>query len=86
MTTQVVTHPETGEPLTHITVVRSFTYDVGLILQQVREDNRMSQDEEVEVTYDEMLDYVLDMAVDDFHLYRGKAKGLIMTDQHGNEL
>jgi hypothetical protein len=62
--------------------MRVFTYDVEEIVRTIHEDNRGYDD--IEVTYDDVLQYVDTLAEDDFR--SNGTKGLIYTDQDGDHL
>ena len=62
--------------------MRVFTYDVEEIVRTIHEDNRGYDD--IEVTYDDVLQYVDMLAEDDFR--SNGTKGLIYTDQDGDHL
>jgi hypothetical protein len=67
-----------GDTVTRISVMQLVTYDVAGIVQVIQEDN----DDELEITLDDVLRYVSIMAEDDF----GNTAGLIYQDQDGNNL
>lgn len=83
MTTTII-NEETGEPITRITVMRSFTYDVERIIPLFRDDNRLTNDEPV--TADDVIQYALSMGIEDFYEVRLHTKDLVLIDQDGNEL
>ena len=71
-----------GDTVTRINVMHLVTYDVAGIVQAIQEDNRVGDDDELEITLDDVLHYVSIMAEDDF----GYRAGLIYQDQDGNNL
>jgi len=71
-----------GDTVTRINVMHLVTYDVAGIVQAIREDNRVGDDEDLEITLDDITHYVSIMAEDDF----GRNSGLIYQDQDGNNL
>ena len=82
MTTQVF-NTEEGEPVTRINVMRVFTYEVDTIVQQLREDNRAGDDDELEITLDDVLERVQFQAEEDFNS-PVRVKELLFSDEHGN--
>jgi len=77
-----IINPNSQDPITRINVMRVFTYDVEEIVRTIHEDNRGYDD--IEVTYDDVLQYVDMLAEDDFR--SNGTKGLIYTDQDGDHL
>jgi hypothetical protein len=71
-----------GDTVTRINVMQIFSYDVDQIVQQLREDNRVGDDDDLEITLDDVLERISTMAEDDF----GYKAGLIYQDQDGNNL
>lgn len=82
MTTQIM-NTEEGEPVTRINVMRVFTYEVDTIIQQLREDNRIGDDDELELTLDDVLERIQFQAEEDFDSPI-RAKELLFSDEHGN--
>jgi hypothetical protein len=70
-----------GDTVTRITVMHLFSYDVEQIVQQLREDNRVGDNDALEITLDDVLERISTMAEDDF--LHGSV-GLIFQDQDGN--
>ncbi len=83
MTTQIM-NTEEGEPVTRINVMRVFTYEVDAIIQQLREDNRIGDDDELELTLDDVLERIQFQAEEDFDSPI-RAKELLFSDEHGND-
>lgn len=77
-----IINPNSQDPITRINVMRVFTYDVEEIVRTIHEDNRGYDG--IEVTYDDVLQYVDMLAEDDFR--SNGTKGLIYTDQDGDHL
>ena len=77
-----IINPNSQDPITRINVMRVFTYNVEEIVRTIHEDNRGYDD--IEVTYDDVLQYVDMLAEDDFR--SNGTKGLIYTDQDGDHL
>ena len=73
---------EDGDIVTRINVMQLVTYDVAGIVQAIREDNRVGDDDDLEITLNDILHYVWILAEDDF----GRNAGLIYQDQDGNNL
>ena len=71
-----------GDTVTRINVMHLITYDVADIVQQLREDNRVGDDNALEITLDDVIERISTMAEDDF----GYKAGLIYQDQDGNNL
>ena len=79
-----IMNTEEGEPVTRINVMRVFTYDVDTIVQQLREDNRAGDDDELELTLDDVLERVQFQAEEDFNSPI-RVKELLFNDEHGND-
>lgn len=80
----LVLNTEEGEAITRINVMRVFTYDVDVIIQQLREDNRVGDDDDLELTLDEVLERVQLIAEEDFNSPI-RLKELLFSDEHGND-
>ena len=80
----VLTNTEEGEAVTRINVMRVFTYDVDVIVQQLREDNRVGKDDDLELTLDDVLERVQLIAEEDFNSPI-RLKELLFSDEHGND-
>lgn len=80
--TQIL-NPDSQDPITHINVVRVFTYDVAEVVRTLHEDNR-DDAHDLEITYDDVMEYIETLAEDDFR--SNGIKDLIFTDQVGEEL
>ena len=80
----VLTNTEEGEAVTRINVMRVFTYDVDVIVQQLREDNRVGKDDDLELTLDDVLERVQLLAEEDFNSPI-RLKELLFSDEHGND-
>ena len=80
----VLTNTEEGEAVTRINVMRVFTYDVDIIVQQLREDNRVGKDDDLELTLDDVLERVQLIAEEDFNSPI-RLKELLFSDEHGND-
>jgi hypothetical protein len=78
-----IMNTEDGEAVTRINVMRVFTYDVDTIVQQLREDNRVGDDEELELTLDDVLERIEYIAEEDFNS-QFRVKELLFSDEHGN--
>jgi hypothetical protein len=83
MTTQIM-NTEEGEAVTRINVMRLFTYEVDAIVQQLREDNRCGDDDELEITLDDVLERIEYIAEEDFNS-QFKVRELLFSDEHGND-
>ena len=70
-----------GDAVTRINVMHLITYDVADIVQQLREDNHIGDDDALEILLDDILERISTMAEDDF----GYKAGLIDQDQDGND-
>lgn len=77
-----IINPDLQDPITHINVMRVFTYDVEEIVRTIHQDNR--GDDDIEVTYDDVMEYVEMLVEDDFR--SNGTKDLLYTDQHGDNL
>jgi len=71
-----------GDTVTRVNVMHLITYDVADIVQQLREDNRVGDDDDLVLTLDDVLERISTMAEDDF----GYRAGLIYQDQDGNDI
>jgi len=80
----LVLNTEEGEAITRINVMRVFTYDVDTIVQQLREDNRVGDDDDLELTLDDVLERVQYIAEEDFNSPL-RLKELLFNDEHGND-
>jgi len=80
----LVLNTEEGEAVTRINVMRVFTYDVDVIVQQLREDNRVGKDDDLELTLDDVLERVQLLAEEDFNSPI-RLKELLFSDEHGND-
>ena len=80
----LVLNTEEGEAITRINVMRVFTYDVDVIVQQLREDNRVGDDDDLELTLDDVLERVQLIAEEDFNSPI-RLKELLFSDEHGND-
>jgi hypothetical protein len=80
----LVLNTEEGEAVTRINVMRVFTYDVDVIVQQLREDNRVGNDDDLELTLDDVLERVQLIAEEDFNS-EVRLKELLFCDEHGND-
>lgn len=72
---------EDGDTVTRINVTRVFTYDVELAVEQLRQDNRVGDSDDLEITLDDVLEYIHCMAEDDFATPVGN---LLYQDENGN--
>lgn len=79
----LIMNTEDGEAVTRINVMRVFTYDVDTIVQQLREENRVGDDEELELTLDDVLERIEYIAEEDFNS-QFRVKELLFSDEHGN--
>ena len=77
-----IINPDSQDPITHINVMRVFTYDVEEIVRTIHQDNR--GDADIEVTYDDVMEYVEMLVEDDFR--SNGTKDLLYTDQNGDNL
>jgi hypothetical protein len=80
----LVLNTEEGEAITRINVMRVFTYDVDVIVQQLREDNRVGDDDDLELTLDDVLERVQLIAEEDFNSGL-RLKELLFSDEYGND-
>lgn len=83
MNTTII-NEETGNPITRITVMRSFTYDIDSFIPQLLKDEDIEDISELDA--DTVTQYALAMGIDDFYEVRLHTKDLIVLDQDGNEL
>lgn len=83
MTTQVF-NEQTNEPVLRVNVIKAVSYDVEEIINTLREDNRDSG-EELEITLDDVLEYIDTMVDEDFYSTKRK-NDLMYLDQDDNEL
>ncbi len=79
----LVLNTEEGEAITRINVMRVFTYDVDAIVQQLREDNRVGDDDDLELTLDDILERIEYIAEEDFNS-QFRVKELLFSDEYGN--
>ena len=77
-----IINPDSQDTITHINVMRVFTYDVAEVVRTIHEDNR--GDADIEVTYDDVMEYVEMLVEDDFR--SNGTKDLLYTDQNGDNL
>ena len=77
-----IINPDSQDAITHINVMRVFTYDVEEIVRTIHQDNR--GDADIEVTYDDVMEYVEMLVEDDFR--SNGTKDLLYTDQNGDNL
>lgn len=77
-----IINPDSQDTITHINVMRVFTYDVEEIVRTIHQDNR--GDADIEVTYDDVMEYVEMLVEDDFR--SNGTKDLLYTDQNGDNL
>ena len=80
----LVLNTEEGEAITRINVMRVFTYDMDVIVQQLREDNRVGDDDDLELTLDDVLERVQLIAEEDFNSPI-RLKELLFSDEYGND-
>jgi hypothetical protein len=73
-----------GEEVTRINVMRLFTYEVESIVQQLREDNRVGDSDELELTFDDIMERIEYIAEEDFNS-QFKVRELLFSDEHGND-
>ena len=73
---------DNGDIVTRVNVTLTFTYDIAEMVQQLREDNRVGDDDDLEITLDDILERVLTLAEDDFGTNSGH---LILQDDNGND-
>ena len=71
-----------GATVTRVNVMHLITYDVQEVVQQLLDDNRVGDDDDMEITLDDVLECISVMAEDDF----GYKAGLIYQDQDGEDL
>ena len=70
-----------------ITVSKVITYDVEQVIQQLREDNR-DITKELEITIDDVINQIQEMARDDFSCgwgHQADISDLIFMDEAGDE-
>jgi hypothetical protein len=70
-----------------INVTKVISYDVEKVIEQIREDNRDS-DNELEITLDDVIEMIHEMARDDFSCgwgHRTDVSDLIFQDESGEE-
>jgi hypothetical protein len=70
-----------------INVTKVISYDVEKVVEQIREDNRDS-DNELEITLDDVIEMIHEMARDDFSCgwgHRTDVSDLIFQDESGEE-
>jgi hypothetical protein len=70
-----------------INVTKVISYDVEKVVEQIREDNRDS-DNELEITLDDVIEMIHEMARDDFSCgwgHRTNVSDLIFQDESGEE-
>jgi hypothetical protein len=70
-----------------INVTKVISYDIEKVVEQIREDNRDS-DNELEITLDDVIEMVHEMARDDFSCgwgHRTDVSDLIFQDESGEE-
>ena len=70
-----------------INVTKVISYDVEKVVEQIREDNRDS-DNELEITLDDVIEMIHEMARDDFSCgwgHRTDVSDLIFQDEAGDE-
>ena len=79
-----IMNTEDGEAVTRINVMRVFTYEVDTIVQQLREDNRVGDDDELELSLDDVLERIQYQAEEDFNSPI-RVKELLFSDGHGND-
>ena len=70
-----------GDTVTHINVTRVFTYNVEAVVEQLREDNRAGDDDDLEITLDDVLERIQFQAEEDFN---SPVTRLFFTDTEGN--
>ena len=71
-----------GDIVTRINVMQIFSYDVEQIVQQIREDNRAGEDDELEITLDDVLERIKYLSEDDFV---GNSGHVVFQDENGND-
>jgi hypothetical protein len=70
-----------------INVIKVVSYDIEKVVDQIREDNRDS-DNELEITLDDVIEMIHEMARDDFSCgwgHRTDVSDLIFQDEAGDE-
>lgn len=71
-----------GDTVTRINVMQIFSYDVEQIVQQLREDNRVGDNDDLVLTLDDVLERVKYLSEDDFVANSGH---LVFQDENGND-
>ena len=71
-----------GDTVTRINVMQIFSYDVEQIVQQLREDNRVGDNDALEITLDDVLERIKYLSEDDFVANSGH---LVFQDENGND-
>lgn len=71
---------EYGQQVTHISVMRVFTYEVDFIAQHLRIAPRNGD----APTMEDVLDRIAELATEEFNSTARRGE-LIFTDEHGNE-
>lgn len=70
-----------------ITAIKSVTYDVESIYQNLLSDNRAAEGE-IEITFEDVMNMIEVYALDDFSCgwgHQGNLKDIIFTDEDGDE-
>ena len=71
-----------GDTVTRINLMQIFSYDVEQIVQQLREDNRVGDNDDLVLTLDDVLERVKYLSEDDFVANSGH---LVFQDENGND-
>ena len=71
-----------GDTVTRINVMQIFSYDVEQIVQQLREDNRVGDNDDLVLTLDDVLERIKYLSEDDFVANSGH---LVFQDENGND-
>jgi len=71
-----------GDIVTRINVMQIFSYDVDQIVQQLREDNRVGDNDDLVLTLDDVLERIKYLSEDDFMANSGQ---LVFQDENGND-
>jgi hypothetical protein len=71
-----------GDTVTRINVMQIFSYDVEQIVQQLREDNRVGDNDDLVLTLDDVLERVKYLSEDNFVANSGH---LVFQDENGND-
>jgi hypothetical protein len=71
-----------GDTVTRINVMQIFSYDVEQIVQQLREDNRVGDNDDLVLTLDDVLERVKYLSEDDFVANSGH---IVFQDENGND-